>query len=174
MLSLGRRGLCKGGSRIVAFVLLCLGVGSDSVAKKVADYVPPPYWRRFARSLFTIAPMALCAAIIPYLLMWLTDRSRTSSQKWRFFGIALALTFAAAIIAGTDAWNDEMWNPSRAGAMVLALTFPIAIVQLNSRIGVRWRVALALLALVPWYMALGAGGEAWQNWAIDHGLPASW
>jgi hypothetical protein len=118
--------------------------------------------------------MALCAGVIPFVLMWLIDRTRASDQKWRFFGIVLALTFVAVVVAAADGWNDEMWNPSHRGAIVLAVTLPIAIVQLTDRIRIRWRVVLALNAVVPWYMALWVGGWAWQEWAFEHGLPATW
>jgi hypothetical protein len=88
-------------------VLIALSVAGECLADRSSDYVPLPYWTRVGRSLFTIAPMVLCAAVISYVSMWLIDRTRASSKKWRFFGIVLALTFAAVVFATDDAWNDE-------------------------------------------------------------------
>lgn len=167
-------GSCKSVARCVLCGLLCLSHAYGSLADRPANYVPPTYWDRLGRSLFTIAPMALCAAIIPYVLMWFIDRTRASGQKWRFLGIVLALTFVAIIVAAADGWNDEMWNPSHRGAIVLSVTLPIAIVRLTDRIGVRWRVVLALLALLPCYLLLRTYGLQWQWWAFEHGLPAAW
>jgi hypothetical protein len=143
--------------------------------ERSASYVPPAYIARFARSLVTLALFG-----VPGVIAAIAAARRKPDDLGRRVRMALVL-FAliiglGALIAATDAMNDEGWNPTFYGGPFVAATLPACVIAATPREDSH-RVSFIVIALIlalPLALLISGLGSVLVQWASDHGLPLTW
>ncbi len=158
---------------IMAFVVLA-AMPEIAVAKRIAGFVPPPYWARFFISLLTLVPVAALRAATSYLGAKQLDRVTCQARRLWLLGASVVLTAAGAGWAASDGYNDELWSPYVTGSLALSLLVPLAVVFLTKRWNTWVRVLVAVLIAVPSWFVTTRIAMGWQFWGMSKGLPTTW
>ncbi|GEM_PF-5334263 len=145
-------------------------------AKRVAGYLPPPYFARAGRSLFTLTMLSSPILLILVLAAVASPGAHARTRVVRALTAAFVCVAAGAAIAALDARNDELWNPVLFGTPFLAASLPIGLFQALPR-GERSRVSATIIAAL--FAPLVAGiiylaGTGLAAHLFLRGWPTSW
>lgn len=135
-----------------AAVIAAIALGA--YAEKSTDYVPPSYLVRFGKSLVFLGITGLAiAAILFFTELWLADGGVDRTRRLLFWKLTGTLIVLAAMLAATDAMNDEGWNPAHTGSFVLTFLWPVAVLLLRQA-RMHAGVWIAALGLIPVFFIL--------------------
>ncbi|WP_027360793.1 hypothetical protein [Desulforegula conservatrix] len=147
---------------------------SNAFAKKVIDYIPPPYWMRYLISVLTILPIAIIFGSISYFAIKLIEKEIPVKKRNYFSCFVLVVALISCAFSANDSLNDEMWNPYFMGANFLSLIIPFVAVYLLTKIKLWARLLLSIMLLIPAWWIVAFATMGWQFFGIIIGLPTSW
>ena len=140
--------------------------------ERTTDYVPPVYAIRLVRSFVTLSLFALPGLLAAFLFAG----RRFDRRVARAIGVWALLILVGAVVAATDAMNDEGWNPTFYGGPFVAMSLPAAIAFAVPRDDSRRisMIVVAAIAAFPLALLVSGLGSALVQWAFDHGIPLTW
>ncbi len=143
-------------------------------AKKIEDYVPPPFISRLFISIITIAPGCILIAIAAYFINKKLDKENSIKKKNIFFILSASFIIIGSLWAATDVLNDELFSPASEGSIIGSLIPSLAIILLNRRNKLLYRLVIAILLVIPSFWVSTFIICGWQELGYDFGIPTTW
>jgi len=169
-----RRSNRKVGKALIPIVMLVASLLPCAAFAERPSFVPPPFVARLLSSLLTTVPVGVLLTVGAYSMMRIVDRTTCVKKRNVFLVAVVSVVSLAAIAAASDSWNHELWSPWQQGGISGGLIFPLAVVLLNDKLSLRWRIVIAILITYPlvWLSAFIA--HRWQDLGRTWGLPTTW
>ena len=140
--------------------------------ERSTSYVPPAYAIRVVRSFVTLSLFALPSAVAAFL----AAGRRFDRRVARAISVWALIILAGALVAATDAINNEGWNPTFYGGPFVAMSLPVALALAVSPNDPRRTSMIVVTAIAAFPFALLVSGlaSALVQWAFDRGVPLTW